>query len=138
MNAIGPASAIVLSLAVSPAVATADPTRRAERLETLVIDAEAGFSVRRYELQAGTYYRWRISTDGRDAYTITAPELFSESWVDKITIEDTELRVSGLISLSFEDESETEVWFVPLRAGTYSYAADGLAALGFAGEVIVE
>ncbi|MFZ7091241.1 hypothetical protein [Primorskyibacter sp. 2E233] len=138
MKAIDLACGIVLALAIIPAIGSADPTRRAERLETLVIDAETGFSVTQYELQAGIYYRWRIATDGRDDYTVTATGLFSESWIDKITIDDTTLRVSGLNSLTFEEESQSEIWFVPLRAGTYRFAVEGLAALGFAGEVIVK
>ena len=136
-----PSGLLIVALfasAMCPEILRADPIRRAERLETLAIDAETGFSVDRYELKAGTYYRWRIATDGRDTYTILAQELFADSWIDKVTMEDVEMRVSGLHALTFEDESEVDLWFVPLRIGIYTYTAEGLEALGFSGEVIVK
>ncbi len=88
------ALAILVSL-VGMAVAGGDPTRRADRLEPLVLDATSGFSVTRYEIETGVYYRWRIESDGLEEYKLLAPELFRESWIDQVVIEDKEVKPSG-------------------------------------------
>ena len=49
--------------------------RRAERLQELKIDAAKGFSIKKYLLETGKYYRWRIISDGRDEYSFVFPKL---------------------------------------------------------------
>ena len=124
---------VSLVLMTLPALAGGDPTRRATRLEPLVLDASKGFSVKRYEIETGVYYRWRIESDGLEEYKLLAPDLFRESWIDQVVIEDREVKPFGLHAVEFDDEGEIDVWFVPIRPGTYEFYVEGLAGQGFSG-----
>jgi hypothetical protein len=129
---------VCVALIALPAWAEANLVRRATRLEPLSIDAVNGFSVQSYTIEAGVYYRWRIESDGREEYSLVAPRLFQESWVDQVVIEDLEVRPSGLYSVEFDDAGTMDIWFVTLRAGTYFYYVEGLETQGFRGEFVVK
>jgi len=126
------ATALVMALA-GEAVAEGDPTRRATRLEPLRLDAAQGFSVTRYEVETGVYYKWPIESDGLEEYKLVAPELFRESWIDQVVIDDLEVKPLGLHAVEFDDEGVIDIWFVVLRPGEYEYYADGLETQGFRG-----
>jgi hypothetical protein len=136
-----PILAVALALAVQlPARSDAagDVTRRATRLEPLLIDAADGFSQKRYEIETGVYYRWRIESDGLEEYKLLAPGLFRESWIDQVVIEDREVKPMGLHAVEFDAEGAIDVWFVPIRPGTYEFHVEGLDTLGFSGEFVVQ
>jgi hypothetical protein len=83
------------------AFATAAPAagnlaRRAERLAPLELHAATGFSIREYALETGVYYRWRIVGDGREEYRLMAPQLFANSWIDRVSAEDMAVEPAGL------------------------------------------
>ena len=120
------------------ASAESDPTRRAERLEPLMLDASDGFSVKTYNIESGVYYRWRIASDGLEEYKIVAPDFFPEIWVDQVVVEDKEVKPFGLHAVEFDDEGEIDVWFIPIRPGTYEFYAHGLETQGFKGEFVVK
>ncbi|WP_212523849.1 hypothetical protein [Actibacterium sp. MT2.3-13A] len=128
----------VLAAAATPAAADGDPTRRATRLDPLALNAAEGFSTTSYTIKAGTYYRWRIESDGLEEYKLLAPELFRESWIDQIVIEDLEVKPYGLHAVEFDDEGVIDIWFVPIRPGTYRFYVEGLETQGFNGEFIVQ
>ncbi len=131
------AAAALLALSAA-AHAEGDPTRRAERLAPLLLDAAEGFSVKRYEIETGVYYRWRIESDGREEYKLLAPGLFRESWIDQVVIEDREVKPMGLHAVEFDDEGAIDIWFVTIRPGTYSFYVEGLETQGFSGEFTVK
>lgn len=130
-------SLLMLAASSSSAVA-GDATRRAERLEPLSLVASEGFSIKRYEIEAGRYYRWRIESDGLEEYKLLAPELFRESWIDQVVIEDKEVKPYGLHAVEFDDEGEIDIWFIPQRAGEYPFFVEGLDTQGFRGVVVVK
>lgn len=131
-------AAIIVFVAVSSEVrAAGDITKRAERLKTLELDASKGFSVKTYEIETGKYYRWRIKSDGREEYKVVAPSLFRNSWISQVVIEEKEVKPMGLHAVEFDDEGEIDIWFVPIRPGTYSFFVEGLATQGFRGEMRV-
>ncbi len=132
------ALAAVISLAAGLSLAEGDLTRRAVRLDPLVIDAAKGFSIDSYRIETGVYYRWRIRSDGRDEYTVFAPAFFKEIWVDRVAIEDMEVKPSGLHAVELGDAGEIDVWFVPIRPGTYEFSAEGLQTQGFRGVFVVK
>ena len=125
--------AAIVCLITGASSAEGDPTRRATRLEPLVLDAAQGFSVDCYRLESGVYYRWRIRSDGREEYKLVAPAFFREIWVDQVVIEDKEVKPFGLHALEFDDEGEIDVWFVPIRPGRYEFYVEGLRTQGFSG-----
>jgi len=129
---------VLAALLVSPGHASGDPTRRATRLETMTIDAADGFSIRNYEVESGTYYRWRIESDGRDEYKLVAPGLFRESWVDEVVIEEREVKPLGLYAVEFDDAGAIDIYFVPIRPGRYQFYVEGLETQGFRGEFVVK
>jgi len=118
--------------------AEGDPTRRATRLEPMRMDADAGFSIREYEIETGVYYRWRIESDGLEEYKLVAPGLFRESWIDQVVIEDREVKPTGLHAVEFDDAGAIDIWFVTLRPGTFGYHVEGLETQGFSGTFVVK
>jgi len=118
--------------------AEGDPTRRATRLDVLDLDASKGFSINKYEVESGVYYKWRINSDGLEEYLLLAPELFRQSWIDQVVIDDREVKVTGLYAVEFDDEGEIDIWFIPIRPGTYPFYVQGLRAEGFDGVFIVK
>jgi hypothetical protein len=131
-------ASLLLSLTLAATVsAEGNLTLRALRLEPLLIDAAEGFSEKRYVLETGVYYRWRIQGDGRDEYTFVIPELFDNAWLEKVVIEDIELPISELKEITLEGESEVDIYFILVRPGSYNYYVDRLRPEGFEGEFIV-
>ena len=120
-------------LAATAVCADSDPTRRAERLEPTQIDAETGFSVREYDLKTGTYYRWRVSGDGIDEYEVSAEELFENSWLDRVSFDESSIGISDLEEIELGGEAEVNVWFVPIRPGDYEFEVEGRDEDGFTG-----
>lgn len=124
--------------AAQPAAAAGNLAKRAERLPELALDAAKGFSVTEYRVETGVYYRWRISSDGRSEYKLLAPELFRNSWIEQVSIEDKEVKPFGLYAVEFDDDGEIDVWFVPIRPGSFGFHVEGLESQGFSGQSIVE
>ncbi|MCH8952868.1 MAG: hypothetical protein IID49_12190 [Proteobacteria bacterium] len=128
------AAACALTLApLAEAPAAGNLTRRAERLEPLELNAGSGFSIKSYDLETGVYYRWRIVGDGREEYRLVAPELFRNSWIDRVSIEGHEVVPAGLHAVAFDGEGEIDIWFVPIRPGDYRFYIETLERQGFSG-----
>ena len=115
------------------AVAEGNLAKRATRLAPLKLDAAKGFSEKRYDLETGKYYRWRIISDGREEYKLLAPELFRNSWINQVSIEDKEVKPMGLYAVEFDSDGEMDVWFMPVRPGQYRFYVEGLDTQGFEG-----
>ncbi|WP_417568162.1 hypothetical protein [Marinobacter sp.] len=103
-----------------------------------MLNAADGFSIKRYELQAGVYYRWRIQSDDLEEYKLLAPDFFRESWIDQVVVEGLEVKPMGLHAVEFDQSGEMDVWFVTIRPGTYRYYIEGLEREGFSGEFVVK
>jgi len=127
------AAGLAMALASAGAAVGGDPTRRAERLDELRLDGATGFSVTEYALESGVYYRWRIVSDGRDEYRLVAPELFRNSWIDQVSIEEREVKPMGLHAVEFDAEGAIDIWFVPVRPGDYRFYVETLEDQGFSG-----
>jgi hypothetical protein len=128
--------AAVCALALAPladAPAAGNLVKRAERLESLELNAGSGFSIKAYDLETGVYYRWRIVSDGREEYRLMAPELFRNSWIDRVSIEGKAVKPAGLHAVAFDDEGEIDIWFVPIRPGDYRFYIEALETQGFSG-----
>jgi hypothetical protein len=107
----------------------------ATRLPDMVLDsAELTVSETSFELETGKYYRWRIVHDGGEEFAIVAPELFRNSWINQVVINDLEVKpAGGLYSVEFDDEGMIDIWFVPIRPGAYDFWVDGYESRGMAG-----
>ena len=111
---------------------------RATRLADMQIDsAELSLSINEFEAETGKYYRWRIVHDGGEEFQIVAPDLFRNSWIDQVVINDLEVQPFGLYAIEFDDEGTIDVWFVPIRPGDYDFWIDGYRERGLAGKFVV-
>lgn len=119
------------------ALAEGNLAKRATRLVPLQLDAAQGFSQTNYELETGTYYRWRVISDGREEYKLLAPELFRNSWIDQVSIDDKEVKPTGLYAVEFDSDGKMDIWFLPIRPGKYRFYVEGLESQGFDGTVLV-
>lgn len=132
------AAFVVLGLA-GQAQAEGNLAANATRLPDLMIDSEAlTFSETTFELETGKYYRLRIVHDGGEELAVVAPELFRNSWINQVIINDLEITPYGLYSVEFDDEGTVDVWFVPIRPGEYKFWADGYEERGLAGTFVVK
>ena len=116
-----------------PLAAEGNLAVRAERLEPLLLNAAEGFSIKTYQIETGVFYRWRIESDGREEYKLLAPELFENSWIEQVSIEDKEVKSAGLYAVEFDDEGVIDIWFLPIRPGSYRFYIEGLETQGFEG-----
>ncbi len=124
---------LVFCASIGGVSAEGNLARRAERLPPLSIDAADGFSRTSYQIETGKFYRWRIVSDGRDEYKILAPDLFKNSWIDRISIDDKSVKPAGLHAFEIDDEGEIDIFFIPIRPGTYEYYVPNLRSQGFSG-----
>ena len=132
--------ALTIALVTAPEVAAqGNMTRRAERLAELKIDAATGFSIKSYRLETGKYYRLRVISDGRDEYSFRFPELSRNAWFDQIVIEDREVKpYGGVYALEFDDEGAIDVYFIPIRPGTYEFFVENYRESGMLGVFEIE
>jgi hypothetical protein len=138
-NSLGSLLATAL-IGVFPALTLAEGNlaSRATRLPDMIINStELTLSVAEFELKTGNYYRWRIVHDGGEEFQILAPDLFRNSWIGQVVIEDLEVKPLGLHSVEFDDEGTIDVWFVPIRPGNFNFWIDGYENRGLAGTFVV-
>ncbi|WP_298493585.1 hypothetical protein [uncultured Maritimibacter sp.] len=127
-----------LALAPLTAMAEGNIASDATRLPDMMIDSAAlTFSETQFELETGKYYRWRIVHDGGEEFLIMAPELFRNSWINQVIIEDLEVAPLGLHSVEFDDEGTIDIWFVPIRPGDYDFYVPGYEERGLKGTFVV-
>lgn len=130
--------AIALALLGNSVSAEGNLASDATRLEDMTVDSAAlTLSVTEFELETGVYYRWRIVHDGGEEFQFVAPDLFRNSWIDQVVINDLEVKPLGLHSVEFDDEGTIDVWLVPIRPGNYEFWAEGFAERGLRGTFVV-
>ena len=112
-------------------------TKRAERLEEIRIDGAEGFSVSEINLETGTFYRLRITSDGKDEYFFSAPNFFNSIWFDQIVINDLEIKPTGIYGLEFDDKGSIDLFFVPIKMGKFKFSIPALEHSGFVGQITV-
>ena len=102
-------------------------------LEELVLGTDPiGFnvSVKEYNLETGQAYSLVIKSSGFQEYAIVAPDFFDFIWLRKVEAGGLEIKANSIYELEFENESEAEIFFVPIRPGTYEMYAKGLKEKG--------
>lgn len=102
-------------------------------LEELVLGTNMiGFdvSVKEYNLETGQAYSLLIKSSGFQEYAVVAPEFFDFIWLRKVEAGGLEIKANSIYELEFEDEGEAEIFFVPIRPGTYEMYAKGLKEKG--------
>lgn len=139
MKRLFAAAGAAIALAVAPMAANAEGNLAAEPTTiTLEIDGVSlSFSETEYTLETGKYYKWEITSDGVEEVMIQAPELFRNSWINQIIIDEREVHTTSFYGIEFDDEGTVVIFFVPIRPGNYEFFAPGFAERGLSGTFIV-
>lgn len=106
-------------------------------LPELMLKGDLTMSETEYQLETGKYYRIHISSDGEEEFAWMSPELFRNSWVDQIVVNDLEVKGFGVYSLEFDDQGTFTLTFVPIRPGRYEFWVDGYDNRGMKGAFVV-
>lgn len=99
---------------------------------------ELTFSQNTWELETGKYYRIDITSDGNEEISVVAPELWRNSWINQIVVNDLEVKAHGLYSIEFDDGGTFNISFVPIRPGEYEIYVPGYENRGLKGKFIVK
>ena len=106
-------------------------------LAPLMLKGDLSMSQTAYALETGKYYRIEISSDGQEEFAWMSPELFRNSWVNQIVVNELEVKAYGVYSLEFDAEGTFEMTFVPIRPGRYDFWVDGYEGRGMLGAFVV-
>lgn len=137
---------IALSLAAplglaGAAYAKGDLTLKPIELPALKVglgDAGYGVSQKTYELETGKSYQLEVSSTGKKECAWQAPGLFQTIFLRKVEAGGMEIKAMTLTELEFEEEGEAEMFFVPIRPGTFAWYCKGMEERGMKGEFIVK
>ncbi|WP_375738621.1 copper-binding protein [Pseudomonas boanensis] len=122
-------------------LAAGDLTRRTISLPDLVLGSEESdysLSQQEYQLETGKAYQLKVIASGRKEYAFQAPEFATSIYLRKVEAGGVEIKAVTLTELEFEDASEAEIFFVPIKPGRYRFYAKGLEAKGMQGSFVVK
>ncbi len=125
-----------LMAVTSVAQAAGDLTRRPQKLPDLVMgsdDSDYFMSQKEYQLETGKSYKLAIISNGQKEYAMQAPEFFSSIFLRKVEAGGMEIKAVSLTELEFEDASEAEIYFVPVKSGKFEFEMEGLEGKGMVG-----
>lgn len=134
--------AVALVLPSASVYAKGDLAVKAKMLKLVLGSKESDYAMssKEFQLETGQAYRLKIISSGFKEYSFVAPEFFKNIWVRKLEVEDVEIKAPVIDELSFEEyeESEAELFFVPIRTGVYEFRFEGLEEKGMVGKFIVK
>lgn len=132
------AAAALSLLLVTSANAEGNLASNGTDLTLSINTEELTFSQNTWELETGKYYRIDITSDGNEEIAVVAPELWRNSWINQIVVNDLEVKAYGLYSVEFDDAGTFNISFVPLRPGEYDIYVPGYEDRGLKGKFIVK
>ena len=133
-----PVALVALASFAQPALAEGNLAANGTDL-TLSIDTEnLKFSQTEWQLETGKYYRIDITSDGGEEIAVVAPELWRNSWINQIVVNDLEVKAADLYSVEFDDAGTFNISFVPVRPGEYKIYVPGYETRGLSGTFIVK
>lgn len=121
--------------------AAGDLTRRTQALPDLVLGSEASdysLSQSEYQLETGKAYQLKIIASGQKEYAFQAPEFATSIFLRKVEAGGVEIKAITLTELEFEEAGEAEIYFVPIKPGTFPFYAKGLEKKGMLGHFVVK
>lgn len=131
-------TAIACVLAFAPvALAAGNIASQPTTLELAIDGRNLTFSTTTFELETGKYYKLIITSDGVEEVDVKAPDLWENSWINQLEINDVDVFVKGDFHIGFDSEGEATIFFVPLRPGNYALYADGFEERGLSATFVV-
>jgi uncharacterized cupredoxin-like copper-binding protein len=137
LSGLAAAAALSLAQLTGPALAEGNLASKPVDLPELMLTGDLKMSQTEYQLETGKYYRIKISSDGQEEFAWFAPELFRNSWVNQVVVNDLEVKAGGIYSLEFDAAGTFTMTFVPIRPGKYDFYVDGYADKGMLGAFMV-
>lgn len=133
------ASVLVLAAVTSvPALAEGNLASRATELELNINTVDLAFSQTEFQVETGKYYILHITGDGEEEIQVVAPELWRNSWINQVVVNDLEIAPYGLYGIEFDDEGTFSIGFVPIRPGEYDIYVPGYETRGLKGKFVVK
>jgi hypothetical protein len=130
--------AMLASTAVGPVQAEGNLAAKGTELELSINTVDLTFSQAEFQIETGKYYILHISSDGEEEIQVVAPELWRNSWINQVVVNDLETTPYGLYGLEFDDEGTFSVGFVPIRPGEYDIYVPGFENRGLKGKFVVK
>ena len=138
MNKLLAAIAGAAALIIPQAASAAGNLASAPTDLQITIDSRApSFSQTEFQIETGKYYRLTITHDGLEEMQWTSPELFRNSWINQIVIEDLEIKPLAIYSVEFDDAGDIVIFFVPVRTGNFDFWVVGMEERGLRGTFVV-
>jgi uncharacterized cupredoxin-like copper-binding protein len=143
MNQIAIIAAATSLLALSSAAHAAggDLATQPVVLDTLEVgtgDNGFGMEPGEFQMQTGQAYHLNIKAVGWHECNWEAPSFFKNAWLRKIEAGGMEIKVAQLNELEMDSNGEVDLFFVPIRPGTYSFHCRGLEDRGMSGAFVVQ
>ncbi|MFL9812868.1 copper-binding protein [Stutzerimonas sp. VN223-3] len=121
--------------------ATGDLTLRTQSLPDLKFGSEEtdyAVSQKEYQLETGVAYQLKVITDGQKECAFQAPEFAKSIFLRKVEAGGVEIKAITLVELEFEEAGEAEIFFLPVKSGTYAFYCKGLQNKGMEGRFVVK
>ncbi len=116
-----------------PVLAEGDLATKAVKLPMLQIaigDTGYGVEPKEYNLETGKAYKLHIKATGEKECKLRGYEFFSAIYIRQIAAGEAEMLNPTVQGFEFDDPSEAEIYFVPVRTGKYALECAGLADKG--------
>ena len=130
--------AMLVATAPVPVQAEGNLASRATELELSINTVDLAFSQTEFQLETGKYYILHVTSDGEEEIAVMAPELWRNSWINQVVVNDLETTPYGLYSIEFDDEGTFSIGFVPIRPGEYDIYVPGYENRGLKGKFVVK
>jgi hypothetical protein len=130
-------AALLTAAAMGGAQAAGNLASVPTQLELKIDTVKLAFSQDKFELETGKYYELTVSSDGEEEIDLKAPDLWENSWVNQLEINDVDVFVKGEFHIGFDSDGEATIFFVPLRPGNYKLYADGFQDRGLSATFVV-
>ena len=111
------AVATLAATIATPVLAEGNLASRATELELNINTVDLAFSEDQFDIETGEYYILHVTSDGAEEIQVVAPELWRNSWINQVVVNDLETTPYGLYGIEFDDEGTFSIGFVPIRPG---------------------
>lgn len=129
---------VAMGIFAQPALAEGNLASNGTDLKLDIDTENLTFSQNEWQLETGKYYRIDITSDGGEEIAVVAPELWRNSWINQIVVNDLEVKSADLYSVEFDDAGTFNISFVPQRPGEYKIYVPGYENRGLTGTFIVK
>ena len=132
------AVATLAATIATPVLAEGNLASRATELELNINTVDLAFSEDQFDIETGEYYILHVTSDGAEEIQVVAPELWRNSWINQVVVNDLETTPYGLYGIEFDDEGTFSIGFVPIRPGEYEMYVPGYENRGLKGKFVVK